>query len=343
MRCTPPEAPVNASASAVPLALVALNLGGPDSLDAVEPFLRNLFADPDVIQLGWLRPLQPLFARWISRRRAPLSRGAYEQIGGRSPILAETTAQIEAVAARLTALGVPARPYVAMACWHPFSSEAVAAMQRDGVVRAIAVPMFPQYSFTTTASSMKALQRALAQAKAEIRLAEVRSYPAADGFVTALAETVTEAIATLPPSARATAPVLFSAHGLPESYIRKGDPYLDEVRSTVAAVTRRLALGERARLAFQSRVGPQRWLSPYTEETLDELAAAGEKAVVVVPVAFTGEHVETLQELDIVYRERASARGLTSFARARTVGTHPAFIDALAALAREAAVARGWA
>ena len=322
--------------------MVALNLGGPDSLDAVEPFLRNLFGDPDVIQLGWARPLQPLFARWISRRRAPLSRAAYQQIGGRSPILAETTAQIEAVAARLTALGVAAHPYVAMACWHPFSSEAVAAMQRDGIQRAVAVPLFPQYSFTTTASSMKALERALTDARAEIRLAGVRSYPAADGFVKALADTIAEAVATLPGPFRDTAPVLFSAHGLPESYIRKGDPYLDEVRSTVAAVTGRLGLGGRARLSFQSRVGRQRWLSPYTEAALDELAEAGEKAVVVVPVAFTGEHVETLQELDIVYRERAVARGIQHFARARTVGTHPAFIDALATLARDAAAARGW-
>ena len=333
-------APPDASA---PLAVVALNLGGPDSLDAVEPFLRNLFGDPDVIQLGWARPLQPLFARLISKRRAPLSKAAYQQIGGRSPILAETTAQIEAVAARLTAQGVPAKGYVAMACWHPFPAEAVAAMQRDGIQRAIAVPLFPQYSFTTTASAMKALQRALTEARAEIRLADVRSYPAADGFVAAIADTITEAAATLPASMRETAPVLFSAHGLPESYIRKGDPYLDEVRTTVAAVSRRLALGTRARLSFQSRVGRQRWLGPYTEDSLDELVAAGEKAVIVVPVAFTGEHVETLQELDIIYRERAVGRGLTHFARARTVGTRPAFIDALATLAREVAVARGWA
>lgn len=257
-------APPDASA---PLAVVALNLGGPDSLDAVEPFLRNLFGDPDVIQLGWARPLQPLFARLISKRRAPLSKAAYQQIGGRSPILAETTAQIEAVAARLTAQGVPAKGYVAMACWHPFPAEAVAAMQRDGIQRAIAVPLFPQYSFTTTASAMKALQRALTEARAEIRLADVRSYPAADGFVAAIADTITEAAATLPASMRETAPVLFSAHGLPESYIRKGDPYLDEVRTTVAAVSRRLALGTRARLSFQSRVGRQRWLGPYTEDS----------------------------------------------------------------------------
>ena len=329
-------------AGSPPLAVVALNLGGPDSLEAVEPFLKNLFGDPDVIQLGWARPLQPLFARLISRRRAPLSRAAYQQIGGRSPILAETTAQIHAVAARLAALGVPARPYVAMACWRPFSNEAVAAMQGDGIQRAVAVPLFPQYSFTTTASSLKALQRALAEAKASIPLADIHSYPTADGFVSAIADTITEAAATLPPALRDSTTVLFSAHGLPESYIRKGDPYLDEVRSTVAAVTRRLALGGRARLSFQSRVGRQRWLGPNTEEALDELAGAGAKAVIVVPVAFTGEHVETLQELDIVYRERAAARGITHFARARTVGTHPAFIDALAGLVRDVAAARGW-
>lgn len=325
-----------------PLAVVGLNLGGPDSLDAVEPFLNNLFRDPDVIQLGWARPLQPLLARLISRRRAPLSRRAYEQIGGRSPILAETTAQVAAVTERLGAMGIDAKPYVAMACWHPFSSEAIAAVNRDGVRRAVALPLFPQYSETTTGSSLKALRRAATASGTGVEIEAVRNYPVADGFVAAIADTIVAAIATLPESLRASAPVLFSAHGLPESYIRKGDPYLDEVRSTVAAVTRRLALGTRARLSFQSRVGRQRWLGPYTEDALDGLAEAGATAVVVCPVAFTGEHVETLQELDIVYRERALARGLKHFARARTVGTHPAFIETLATLTRDAAAARGW-
>jgi ferrochelatase len=151
------------------------------------------------------------------------------------------------------------------------------------------------------------------------------------------------AVATLPPEHRSTAPVLFSAHGLPEAYIRRGDPYLDDVRTTVAAVTRRLAIGERARLCFQSRVGPQRWLGPTTEAALDEAAAAGTKAVVVVPIAFTGEHIETLEEIDIRYRERAEKAGVVHFARARTVGCHPAFIGALADLALAAARERGWA
>jgi ferrochelatase len=326
-----------------PIAIVALNLGGPDSLDAVQPFLYNLFRDPDVIQLGWARPLQPVLARFISRKRAPFSRDAYAQIGGRSPILEETQAQASAVAATVTAAGIPARPFVAMACWHPFSSEAIAAIREAELTRAIALPMFPQYSDTTTGSSFKALERAIAASGGGIDVAPIRSYPTAPGFIEAVSDTITAALATLPASLRSGAPVLFSAHGLPESYIRRGDPYLDEIRTTVAAVSRRLDLGPRAQLAFQSRVGRQRWLGPYTEHALDQLADAGTKAVVLCPIAFTGEHVETLQELDIVYRQRALSRGLTHFARARTVGTEPAFIGALAELCLGAARTRGWA
>lgn len=325
-----------------PIAIVGLNLGGPDSLAAVEPFLYNLFRDPDVIQLGWARPLQPLLARFISRRRAPLSRDAYAQIGGQSPIFEETRAQITAVADAVGVAGVEARPFVAMACWHPFSYEAVAAIRQAGLRRAIALPLFPQYSATTTGSSFKALARAIKATGGGIDVATVRSYAAAPGFIEAIAGTITAALATLPKDLRGRAPILFSAHGLPEAYIRRGDPYLDEIRTTVAAVTKRLDLGARAQLAFQSRVGRQRWLGPYTEQALDDLAAAGTRAVVVCPVAFTGEHVETLQELDIVYRQRAAARGLVHFARARTVGNTPAFIDALADLCLDTARARGW-
>jgi ferrochelatase len=322
------------------LGVVALNLGGPDSLEAVEPFLRNLFADPDVIRLGIGRPLQPLFARMVARRRAPLSRAAYQQIGGKSPIREESEAQAAAIAAALTRRARPARPYTAMSCWHPFSSQAVAAARADGVTRAVAVPLYPQFSFTTTGSAFKALDHALANSG--IALARVRHYPDAPGYIEALADRVSEALAALPERDRLEAPVVFSAHGLPESYIRDGDPYLDDIRVTVAAVTRRLGLGARAQLAFQSRIGRQKWLSPYIEDALDALAGAGCKAVVVCPVAFTGEHIETLQEIDIIYRERSLARGIVHFARARTVGCHPAFIEALADLTIAAMEAERW-
>jgi ferrochelatase len=320
------------------LAVVALNMGGPDSPTAVEPFLRNLFSDPDIIQLGWARPLQPLLARLMARRRAPFSRAAYAQIGGRSPIREESTAQVQAVVGAMASAGVVAKPYLAMSYWHPFPAETAAAMRADGIERALLLPLYPHRSMTTTGSAFRTIESALAG----IATARVEGYAIAPGYIEALCDRISEASRQLPDLERATAPVLFSAHGLPESYIRRGDPYLDEVRATVAAVVQRLALESRSQLAFQSRVGRQRWLAPTTEEALDALAAAGHRAAIVVPVSFTGEHLETLQEIDILYRERAATRGIASFARARTVGCHPAFISELAALLISAARAQAW-
>ncbi len=324
-----------------PLGVIGLNLGGPGSLDDVEPFLRRLFGDPDVIQLGWARPIQPLLAWLIARRRGPFSRAAYQQIGGRSPILEEMTAQIEAVTAALGARGIAAAPAVAMAAWHPLAEAALATLAARGVTRAIALPLYPHQSRTTTGSSLGQLEKARAR-QPGIEIAPVLRYPDAEGYLQALADRMAEAARTLPPELAARAPVLFSAHGLPEAYIKRGDPYLDDIRITVDALTRRLNLGDRARLCFQSRVGPQRWLGPTTEEVIHQLGQAGTKAVLVVPVAFTGEHIETLQEIDILYRELAQSCGIAHFARARTVGTHPAFIGALADLCEAAARQRGW-
>jgi ferrochelatase len=322
------------------LAVVALNMGGPDSPAAVRPFLRNLFADPDVIQLRWARPVQPLLARLIAHRRAPFSRAAYAQIGGRSPIREESTAQVQAVVQAMAAAGIEAKPYLAMSYWHPFPAETAAAMQADGITRALLLPLYPHRSRTTSGSAFRTIESALAD-KA-IATTRIEGYATAPGYIEALCDRIGEASGPLPEPERSTAPVLFSAHGLPEAYIRRGDLYLDDVRATVTAVTRRLGLESRAQLAFQSRVGRQRWLAPTTEEALDAMAAAGQRAVLVVPVSFTGEHLETLQEIDILYRERAAARGITSFARARAVGCHPAFISGLAGLLMSAARDRGW-
>jgi len=335
-------APAKAPGARAPLGLVVLNLGGPSSLDDVEPFLLRLFGDPDVIQLGWLRFLQPLVARAIVRSHAPKSRANYQLIGGRSPIREETTAQAEAVAAELERRGLAVKPVVAMAAWHPFADEALGALAAGGIARAVALPLYPHESRTTTGSSLNQLEHARNK-RGGIEIAAIRRYPDADGYLRAVVERVEEAIAALPAEHRATAPVLFSAHGLPEAYIKRGDPYLDDIRITVEAVTRRLELGPRARLCFQSRVGRQRWLGPPTEAVLDELAAAGTTAVVVVPIAFTGEHIETLQEIDILFKEHAARAGIVHFARARTVGCHPAFIAALADLVEAEVRARGWA
>ena len=333
-------APQTGAASRAPIGLIALNLGGPGSLDDVRPFLQRLFADPEVLQIRW-SPLRKYVAWSISRGRAPLSRDAYAQIGGRSPILAETTAQAQAVTDALSARGIATVPVVAMAAWHPLADEALATLAARGVRRAIALPLYPQESRTTTDSSLNQIEAARAH-QPGMEIAAIRRYPDAEGYLRAVVERIEAAVASLPPEHAAAAPVLFSAHGLPEAYIRKGDPYLDDIRITVEAVSRRMKLGARALLCFQSKVGRKRWLGPSTEALLDKLAAAGERAVVVVPIAFTGEHIETLQEIDILYRERAEAAGIVHFARARTVGTHPSFIAALADLAEAAARARGW-
>jgi ferrochelatase len=328
------------AATRAPIGLIALNLGGPDSLDDVRPFLQRLFNDPEVLQIGW-SPLRRFVAWSIARDRAPISREAYAQIGGRSPILAETTAQAQAVTDALGARGIATVPVVAMAAWHPLADEALATLAARGVRRAIALPLYPQESHTTTRASLSQIDAARAR-QPGMEIAAIRRYPDAEGYLRAVVERIEAAIGSLPPAHAAAAPVLFSAHGLPEAYIRKGDPYLDDIRITVEAVSRRMALGARARLCFQSKVGRKRWLGPSTETLLDELAAAGTRAVVVVPIAFTGEHIETLQEIDILYRERAEKAGITHFARARTVGTHPSFIAALADLAENAARAEGW-
>jgi ferrochelatase len=326
--------------AAPPLGLIALNLGGPDSLDDVEPFLRRLLGDPDVVQLPW--PFRQLLARRVARRRRPEAQANYAQIGGRSPIREETTAQVAAVAAELGRRGVAVRPVVAMAAWHPLAEEAVADLRAHRVARAVALPLYPHKSRTTTGSSLGQLEKASVEAGGP-EIAAVERYPDAEGYLRAVVERIEEAVATLPRELRDKAPVLFSAHGLPEAYIKRGDPYLDDIRITVEAVSRRLGLGARSRLCFQSRLGRRRWLGPATETVLGELGAAGTTAVVVVPIAFTGEHIETLWENDIFYRERAEKAGIAHFARARTVGCHPAFIGALADLVLAAARARGWA
>jgi ferrochelatase len=340
-------APVIAAAAGQarqPLGVILMNLGGPDSLAAVEPFLRNLFADPDVIQFPrGMRWIQPLFARFVAQSRGPTARAAYEQIGGRSPITEESTAQAEAVAAALASRGWRAHGVVAMGCWHPFSDEAVARLLQIGIRHAVAIPLFPQYSRSTTGSSFVALDRAVAAAGGALQIARVERYPVSAGYLDAICDRVRTAAATVPLADRTTVPVLFSAHGLPESYIKRGDPYLDEIRTTIAAVATRLGLGARARLCFQSKVGRKRWLEPSTERALEGIAKEGHRSVVVVPIAFTGEHIETLQEIDIIYKEHAERAGIACFARARTVGTHPAFIGALADLAEAAARGRGWA
>lgn len=308
------------------LAVVLFNLGGPDSLDAVEPYLRNLFSDPAIIALPGVLRL-PL-ARLIAKRRAPFTRAIYGKIGGRSPILEQTQAQARALEQALAVRGVEAKTFVSMRCWHPFSDGAARAVKDYAPDKIVLLPLYPQFSTTTTASSFKDWERA---AKGlGIATSRVVSYPTAPGFIKALAGAIHETWAKARPGLRYR--LLLSAHGLPERVIAKGDPYRMQVEQTAAALVRELGMNELDwTVCYQSRVGPLKWIDPSTENEIRRAGSEG-LGVIVAPIAFVSEHSETLVELDIDYAKLAGEVGVADYLRAPTVGTRDAFIDALAEL-----------
>lgn len=310
------------------LAVVLFNLGGPDSPEAVEPFLRNLFSDPAIISLPAVVRL-PL-AWFIARRRTPFAKDIYAKIGGRSPILEETQAQARALESVLAAQGHEARAFVAMRCWKPFSDEAARAVKAWAPERIVLLPLYPQYSTTTTASSIKDWNRAGRASGITAPQSVVQSYPAEPGFISALADSIRETWAKARPGLRYR--LLLSAHGLPERVIARGDPYQGQVEQTAAALVRELGMdGLDHVVCYQSRVGPLKWIGPATDAEVERAGREG-LGIVIAPIAFVSEHSETLVELDMDYAKLAKASGAADFLRAPTVGTRKAFIAALAGL-----------
>ena len=314
-------------------AIVLMNLGGPDSLEAVEPFLYNIFSDPDVVQLPLGFLWQKFFARRISSSRAEESKANYAKIGGRSPIVEYTQRQADLLDAKL---GAGFKSYIAMRAARPFTEEAVERLLADGAERIVALPLYPHRSRTTSSSSMHELHRVLRAKGASQPLHSVCCYPIEPRFLDAWAERVLETLAGLPEAARAKTHVLFSAHGLPQSVIDKGDPYLLQIEATVKGVVSRLAPGQPHSLAFQSRATRAKWLSPSTEEALTRLVQEGVTDVAVVPVAFLTDHVETLYELDMLIRDHALAAGLKGYHRVGALNESPALIEALATVVQRA-------
>ena len=315
------------------LAVVLFNLGGPDSPEAVQPFLRNLFSDPAIISLPGIFRI-PL-ARLISKRRAPIAREIYAQIGGRSPIFEETRKQGDGLEAALSGDGVEAKAFVAMRYWHPFSDGAARAVKAFDADKIVLLPLCPQYSTTTTASSLKDWARAAKKAGLTVPTAHVCCYPTEPGFVAATVAHIRQAMA----GARSDISyrLLLSAHGLPKRTIQKGDPYQRHVEQSAAAIVAALAMPELdAQVCYQSRVGPLEWIGPATDDEIRRAARDG-KGVIVAPVAFVSEHSETLVELDIEYRKLAEDVGVPDYRRAATAGIHPDFIAGLAGLVRRAA------
>lgn len=322
---------MNDTAAGRRTAVVLFNLGGPDGPAAVAPFLFNLFSDPAIIRLP--NPLRWLVARLISRRRAPQARAIYDRIGGASPLLAQTKAQATALDAALADLGA-VRVFIAMRYWHPRADRTAAEVRAWAPDRVVLLPLYPQFSTTTTASSLAEWRRVAAKAGLVVPTHAVCCYPDDTGLIAAQAALVRDAWQAA--KAHGQPRVLFSAHGLPKKIVAAGDPYQWQVERTAAAIVSAAGLPELDwSICYQSRVGPLEWIGPLTESEI-ERAGRDRVPLVVVPVAFVSEHSETLVELDLDYRERARVAGVPAYFRVPTVGTRPEFIAGLAHVVRSA-------
>ncbi len=308
-------------------AVVLFNLGGPDSLEAVKPFLRNLFSDPAIITLPTLVRL-PL-ASFIASRRAPKARKIYEKIGGASPILGQTEMQAQALEDVLSKSDGTWRCFVCMRYWHPMTEEVVQQVRAFSPDRIVLLPLYPQFSTTTTGSSFAAWDSAVA--RLGVKTKRIKSYAIEPGFIEASVELLKQGLAE---AGGQPVRVLFSAHGLPEKIIKAGDPYQTEVEQTAQAIMAQLG-GIDWSVCYQSRVGPLKWIGPSTESEIAR-AAADRKAIVLYPLSFVSEHSETLVELDIDYKRLAAEAGVPIYIRVPTVGTHPKFIEGLGRLVRDA-------
>lgn len=329
----PLEAPRLRAMTARRVAIVLFNLGGPDSQQAVRPFLFNLFNDRAII--GAPQPLRFMLAQLLSRSRERTAKANYAAIGGCSPIAPETRKQAEALEAAIAARvsNVTFKCFPAMRYWRPTVRQTAEDAESWGATDAILLPLYPQFSSTTTASSLKAWRKA-----SKLPAATICCYPSQAAFVRAHADAILQAWRNGGEPARPR--LLFSAHGLPQRVVDRGDPYQWQVERTVAAVCKLLPAGWEHRLCYQSRVGPLKWLGPSTEHELRAAAADGVGAI-VSPIAFVSEHVETLAELDLEYGDLARRLGLPFYLRAPALGAADAFIAALADLAELALDAPG--
>lgn len=311
------------------LAVVLMNLGGPDTLDAVRPFLKNLFSDPEIINLPW--PLRPLIAEIISRRRNQSAQKIYQKLGGGSPLLQNTKAQ-QGELYKLLQEQLPGQTvevFIAMRYWHPLTAQTVSDVKKFRPTEVVLLPLYPQFSITTTGSSFAEWYAEAAQQGLKVSTREVRSYPQNSDFIESHVDLLLPWIEKA--AAFGSPRILFSAHGLPQKVIDKGDPYENHVHQTVGEILKKIPSGVESVVCYQSKVGPLKWLEPSIEQ---ELRRAGQDRVpvIVVPVAFVSEHSETLVELDEDYRNLAEELKIPFYGRVPTLSDHPAYMRALAGL-----------
>lgn len=309
--------------------VLLLNLGGPDELEDVRPFLYNLFSDPEIIRLpvSWLQ--KPL-AWLISTARSRKSQENYKQIGGGSPLRRITEEQARALKQQLEAEGQDARVYLGMRYWHPFTEEAVVRIKRDQLEKLVILPLYPHFSISTSGSSFRILERIWQKDPAlqKIPYTVIPSWYDEPAYLQAMANLIAQELDKF--SQPEQVHIFFSAHGVPLSYVEEaGDPYQYEIEECTRLIMETLNRPNDHTLAYQSRVGPVEWLKPYTEEAIENLGKQGVKDLLVVPISFVSEHIETLQEIDIEYRELAEASGIENFHRVPALNTDATFIQAL--------------
>jgi protoporphyrin/coproporphyrin ferrochelatase len=311
--------------------VVLFQLGGPDTLEAIEPFLYNLFCDPDIIDFPFARIGRKALAKLISSTRARKVQHHYATIGGGSPIRRHTERQALALEKELRSHGLDTRCFVAMRYWHPFTKEAIQKLQEAECDEVVLLPMYPQYSSTTTGSSLNEWHRHFAD---DLPVYCVQPFYRNTMYLDAVIEKANDALARFPEPHRPE--LLFSAHSVPMSVIEKGDPYQRQIEETVQLLMERGGWSNPHRLCYQSKVGASRWLQPSLRNALDKLATEKMREVCVVPVAFVSDHVETLGEIDHEARERAQRLGFTQFEMSAGLNDSPRFIQALGQIVQQA-------
>lgn len=314
------------------VAVVLFQLGGPDSLEAIEPFLYNLFCDPDIIDFPFARLARKPLARLVARHRARRVQEHYAEIGGKSPIGELTLAQAAALERELRRT-LDARVLVAMRYWHPLTEAVVAKIQQGDFDELVLLPLYPQYSRVTSGSSLNEWHRQVARAGLNLPSRVIRDFYRHPLYLEAVAEKIHQALPKFPALEPVT--LVFSAHGVPQDVVTAGDPYPEQVEATTALVMERGGWRHPHRLCYQSKVGPGRWLQPSLAATLRELAAQGVRNVLVIPVSFVTDHVETLHEIDLEARAQAAHLGLARFEMTPGLNDSPKLIGALADLVRK--------
>jgi ferrochelatase len=316
--------------------VLLFNLGGPETLADVRPFLFNLFSDPEIVRLP-VRALQKPLAWLISTTRHKKSSGYYTLIGGGSPLRRITDEQAAALREELAGRGVEAKVYVGMRYWRPFTDAAIDEVVRDGIEELIVLPLYPQFSVSTTGSSCKDFVALMDKRGGlrHIRRRYISRWHTREMYITALAEQVAEEIEKFPDPDPRHVHLLFSAHSVPQSYIERGDPYLRHTEETVRLVSEKLGNLSPVHLSFQSKVGPVKWLEPSTDAKIRELASQKAGQILAIPISFVSDHIETLYELDILYKKLADEVGVQTYRRVPALNCNPTFIGALADLVCE--------